>query len=92
MDSYFVELASQAINPAYIFKIRDFKALGTGILVKSNSPILNYLTVGDVIDLKYQQIDNPKEAKYIKTEIKQITKYDEGKYHGHHIVCLSTFE
>ena len=48
--------------------------------------------MGDVMDLKYQQIDNPKDAQYIKTEIKQITKHDQGKYNGHHIVCLSKLE
>jgi len=92
MDNYFVEFANKTINPAYIFKIRDFTPLGTGILVNSNSSILNYLNVGDIVDLKYQQIDNPNGAKYIKTEIKQITKYNNGRYNGHHIVCFSKLE
>jgi len=63
-----------------------------GILVKNNSAILNHLNVGEIMDLKYHAPDGPKAAECLKTEIKQVTKDDEGRFKGHHVIGLSIID
>ena len=89
MNGFSVEISTQDIFPAYVFKIRDISASGMGILVKDDSAIINHLNVGEIIDLKYLPIDGPKVVEYLKTEIKQVTKEDKGRFKGHYVVGLS---
>lgn len=91
VDRYSVEFMSKDIIPARVFKIRELTSWGMGIVVKNNSDLLNHLKVGDIMDLKYQSIDG-KMAEYMKTEIKQVTKDEEGPFMGHHVIGLSILQ
>jgi len=92
VDRFSVEFLTRDIIPARIFRIRALTSSGMGILVKDNSAILGHLNVGKIMDLKYQPIHGPKIGEYLRTEIKQVTRDDEGRFRGHHVIGLSIVE
>jgi hypothetical protein len=89
---YSVEFMSKDIFPGYVFKIRELTSSGMGILVKSDSALLDHIEVGKVMDLKYQTDDDPNASEYKKTEIKQVAEHDEGRFMGHHVIGLSILQ
>ncbi|MEE8397373.1 MAG: hypothetical protein V3S89_00125 [Desulfobacterales bacterium] len=92
VDRYSVEFMSKDIFPGYVFKIRELTSSGMGILVKSDSALLNHIKVGKVMDLKYQTDDDPNASEYKRTEIKQVAEDDEGRFIGHHVIGLSILQ
>jgi hypothetical protein len=76
----------------YQFKIWDTSLNEKCVLVKEDSDFLNHLKAGDVLDLKYYSSDVSNPFKYLKTEIKDIGKYDRGRFKGIYLVRLSIVE
>jgi hypothetical protein len=60
-----------------------------GILVREDSEVLKHLKVGDVLNMKYHLPDSSEDPDYLKTEIRHITKDDQGRLGGHYLVGLS---
>ena len=86
-----VELSISNLNYLYQFKIRETSQTGMGILVREDSVILKHLKVGDILNMKYYPLELSEQPEYLKTEIKHITKDDQGRFKGHYLVGLSTF-
>jgi hypothetical protein len=84
-----VEFSTSKVEPNYQFKIRDVSSSGLCILVKDGSAVLNQLQVGDVMDMKYYQVKRSERPELIRTEIKHITRDDQGRYKGNYLVGLS---
>jgi hypothetical protein len=72
----------------YQFKIWNMSSKGMCLLVRDDSDILNDLDVGNVLDMKYYTTDFSQPAEELKTEIKHITREDEGRFKGHVLVGL----
>lgn len=86
IDQYYsVEFSVSGAAFVYQFKIRDISPNGICVLVKEDSDLLHHLEVGDILTLKYYTTDSSKPVKYLKTEIRHITKDDTGRFKG---VCL----
>jgi len=87
-----VEFSLTGVVHLYQFRIWNISPEGMGVLVKEGSEVLEHLKVGDVLNLKYyrqQQVDPPE---YLKTEIRHITKDEQGKFKGHYLVGFSILE
>lgn len=64
---------------------------GICVLVREDCDLLNHLTAGEILTLKYYQADPPK-LEYLKTKIRYITRDDEGRLKGAYLVGLSILE
>jgi len=89
---YSVEFSLRECGFTYQFKIRDIPSKGACVLVKEGSNLLNYLEVGAVLELKYYTTNSSKPIEYLKTEIRHITKDEEGRFKGVYLVGLSILE
>jgi hypothetical protein len=70
------------------FKVRNMSPWGLGILVKEDSAALRRLEVGDVLEMKYNPAKPLGSAEYLRTEIRHITRLDQGRFKGHYLVGL----
>lgn len=90
IDQYYsVEFSIRECPFTYQFKIWDISPRGICTLVKEDSDLLNYLKVGDILNLKYYTTDSSKPIEFFKTEIRHITKDDTGRFKGLYLVGLS---
>ena len=87
-----VEFSISPLIYRYQFKTVDVSPSGMSILVKEDSAVLEYLKVGDVLDMKYYHVDRSKAPESMKTEIKHITRDEEGRFRGHYFIGLSILE
>jgi hypothetical protein len=93
IDQYHsVEFSIRECAYLYQFKIWDMSTKGLCVLVKEDSDLLKHLKVGEILDLKYYTTDPSIPAVHLKTEIKHITKDDEGRFRGLYLVGLSILE
>ena len=90
VDKYYsVEFAIEDSVFLYQFKIWNISSQGLCVIVREDSRVLDYIKVGDILDMKYYLIDSEKRTEYLKTEIRHITKDDQGRFKGHYIMGLS---
>ncbi len=83
-DKYYsVELSVSGTIFVHQFKIWDMSSHGLCILVKEDSDLLKHLEVGTVLEMKYYGPDSSKPFEFRKTQIRHITKHEEGKFKGH---------
>ena len=90
IDQYYsVELALSGCSFVYQFRIWNISSKGICVLVKEDSDLLNHVKVGDILNLKYYTTDSSKPIEFLKTEIKHITKDEQGRFKGVYLVGLS---
>ena len=86
---YSVEFALKGIDFVYQFKIWNISSKGMCVLIKEDSDVLKHLKAGDIVDMKYYTSDSLAPTEHLQTEIKHITKDEEGRFRGHCLVGLS---
>lgn len=84
-----VEFSVGELAHLYQFKIRDLSESGIGVLVKEGSEVLKHLRVGDILNMTYYRGDEMGQPEHLETEIKHITKDDQGKFKSNYVVGLS---
>ena len=89
---YSVEFRISDHDYLYQFKIWNISTKGMCVLVKRDSDILKHLKVGDILNMKYYPPDPSLAPENLNTEIKHITKEDEGRFKDHYLVGLSILE
>jgi len=90
IDQYYsVEFSIRDCPFTYQFKIWDISRKGICALVKEDSDLLQYLNVGDTLNLKYYTTDTSKPIEFLKTKIRHITKDETGHFKGLLLVGLS---
>jgi len=72
--------------------VRDVSPSGIGILVNESSAVLDHLEVGNVLEMKYNPMNSSDLPEYLKTEIKHITKIEQGQYKGHYLIGMLILE
>ncbi len=93
VDQYsIVEFSVEGVAHLYQFKIWNISPLGVGVLVTHGSEVLKHLKVGDILDMKYYRQQPSEQPEQLKTEIKHITKDDQGRFKGNYLVGLSILE
>ena len=60
--------------------------------MKEGSDLLNHVKVGDVLNLRYCPVDLSRPSELLKTEIKHITRDEQGRFKGVYLVGLSILE
>ncbi|MBA7714740.1 hypothetical protein ES703_123772 [subsurface metagenome] len=60
--------------------------------MKEDSDLLNHVKVGDILNLKYYPADSSQPGELLETEIKHITKDEQGRFKGVYLVGLSILE
>jgi hypothetical protein len=89
IDKYYsVELYVPGAEFVYQFKIWNLSEHGLCVVVKDDSDLLKHLTVGSVIEMQYYPADVKSPRIRLETEIKHITKQEEGRFSGHSLVGL----
>ena len=93
IDKYYsVEISAPGTEFVYQFKIWNLSEHGLCILVKNDSDLLNHLAVGSALKMQYCPVDVVSPKVRLKTEIKHITKQEEGRFSGHTLVGLLILE
>ena len=87
---YSVQFYLNGIDEAYLFKLRDIPLNGLCILVKENSPVLNKLKIGDILNMEYHPPESSDSPKLLKTQVASKTSYDRST--GHSLVGLSIID
>ena len=83
-----VEFKPEKLEMSYHFKLRDVSQCGMCILVKEDSAVLNFIHIGDMINMKYYQDEISFTPVIMKTKITHISKSSDGKFKNHIIVGL----
>jgi hypothetical protein len=86
---YSVEFSLKGMDFVYQFKIWNMSTKGMCVLIKEDSAVLKHLKEGDVMDMKYYSSDALSPTEHLQTEIRHITKDEEGRFKGHVLVGLS---
>jgi hypothetical protein len=86
---YSVQFKTTGLASYYQFKLRNTSTKGLCILVKEGSDVLNHINVGDTIEMTYYLTDATGGHENLKTEIKHITKNENGRFQGHFMIGLS---
>ena len=93
VDKYYsVELSIPDASLGYQFKIWNLSSRGMCIVVKEDSDLLKHLEVGNILKMKYYPTDSSCPAEYLKTQIKHITKDQQGRFRNHALVGLFILE
>jgi hypothetical protein len=86
---YSVQFTTEGLDSFYQFKLWNISPKGLCILVNENSEVLNHLRVGDTISMTYYLSNQQGAFEKMNTEIKHITKNEDGRFRGHYLVGLS---
>jgi hypothetical protein len=87
---YSVQFYLNGIDEAYLFKLRDIPLNGLCILVKEDSPVLNKLKIGDILNMEYNPPESSDSPKLLKTQVASKKSYDRST--GHSLVGLSIID
>jgi hypothetical protein len=84
-----VEFSVDGLYYLYQFKIQNLTESSIGVLIRENSEIMCLLKVGDIIKMKYYPKDFFIPAELLDTEIRYITKENQGRFRGHYLIGLA---
>lgn len=84
-----VQFTKTGLCMIYQFKIWNIAKEGMCILVRQDSTVMNHLKVGDLLDMEYYSGQGTDPVDQAKTQIKHITKNEDGHFKGHYLVGLS---
>ena len=87
-----VQIKKPEFELAYHFRIRNISAKGMCILVRQDSKIMEYLHIGDILDMQFYPLKQSDPIENSKVEIKHISKDDDGRFRGHYLVGLNKLE
>jgi len=86
---YSVQFTKPGLDAVYQFKLWNISQKGLCILVKEDSAVLKHLAVGDTIDMIFYLTEAKGELERFKTQIKHITKNEDGRFQGHYFIGLA---
>ncbi|MGD9055442.1 MAG: hypothetical protein PVJ41_16635 [Desulfobacterales bacterium] len=76
----------------YQFKLQEMDDHQGCFFINENSAVLNILNVGTVLDMKYWTAEKIRLVKYVRAQIKDITKQKHEPFKGHYKVGLSILQ
>ncbi len=85
---YSVDFLLKETGNVHQFKLRDMSLQGLGILVMEDSEVLQYLEVGQELDMQYNPPRGAGPAEIFKTRIRHITQKAQGAPDGHFVIGL----
>ena len=88
-EYYSVQFTPEGLGVSYQFKLWNISQSGMCILVRDNSQLLEYLSVGDIFQMTFHRTGSDGKSDKVKTTIKHITPNAEGRFSGHCLVGLA---
>jgi hypothetical protein len=76
----------------YQFKLQEIDDHQGCFFINENSVVLNILDVGTVLDMKYWTAEKIRLVKYVRAQIKNITRQKHKPFKGHYKVGLSILQ
>ena len=76
----------------YQFKLQEINDHQGCFFINENSAVLNILDVGTVLDMKYWTAEKIRLVKYVRAQIKNITRQKHEPFKGHYKVGLSILQ
>ena len=76
----------------YQFKLQEIDDHQGCFFINENSAVLNILDVGTVLDMKYWTAEKIRLVKYVRAQIKNITRQKHKPFKGHYKVGLSILQ
>ena len=76
----------------YQFKLQEIDDHQGCFFINENSAVLNILDVGTVLDMKYWTAEKIRLVKYVRAQIKNITRQKHEPFKGHYKVGLSILQ
>ncbi|MGD8301066.1 MAG: hypothetical protein PVI55_01525 [Desulfobacterales bacterium] len=76
----------------YQFKLQEIDDHQGCFFINENSAVLNILDVGTVLDMKYWTAEKIRLVKYVRAQIKNITRQTHEPFKGHYKVGLSILQ
>jgi hypothetical protein len=73
----------------YQFKLQEIDEHHGCFFISENSAVLTILDVGRVLDMKYWTAEKNRLVKYVRAQIKDITRQNQEPFKGHYKVGLS---
>jgi len=92
VEYYSVEFSVRELAVHYQFRIWCMGSIPVCFLVNENSDILNWLKVGDTLNMKYYSNNSGGSPECLTTLIKDITRKEQGRFKGHFLVGLQILE
>jgi len=89
---YSVEFLINGLGCLYQCKLWNISKKGMCIIVKNDSPVLEYYKVGDILNMRYYEEDSNVPTQYLKTQIKHISGDNTEHFKGHRLVGLYIME
>ena len=72
--------------PIYQLKLKDISQRGTCLIAKEDSAILRHLEIGQELEMRYHYRNGPRSEVNYMSEIRHVTRADEGRYKGHFFI------
>jgi len=91
-DFYGVEFSLPHIEYVHQFGLWNLSNQGLCILVRPDSRILEALSVGLILDMKFYGPEDASVPRTLKAEIRHITRAEEGRFRNHVLVGVSILE
>ena len=85
---YSVDFSVGDESHLYQFKIWNLSEKGMCLLLKEDSAAMDHIKIGDIVKMKYYKAEASSPGKYLKTKIIHISKDEEGRFKGHHVVGI----
>ena len=82
------EFTVNGLGTVYQFKLWETDSTPMCVVVREDSNLVPWLRVGDVVNVKYYGADSSYSSNSLSTEIRDITKDDNGRFKGHYLVGL----
>ncbi len=93
VDQYYsVDFSVGTESLLYQFKIWNLSSKGMCLLVKEDSAAMNHINIGDIVKMKYYKADASNPGKYLNTKIIHISKDEEGRFKGHHVIGIQILD
>jgi len=74
--------------PVHQFKFKDISRKGNCFIVKEDSAMLRNLTIGEKLEIGYQNTDGSQSIKIYIAEVRHITKACDGRFKGHYLIGI----
>jgi hypothetical protein len=90
LDEYYsVQFSIEGSPFLYQFKIWDVSPEGMSLLVRQDSDLFKLLKTGDVVTMTYSGPEASSPTEERRSEIRHITRVEEGRFKGHCLVGFS---
>lgn len=87
-----VEIQIPTLFALYHFRLWNISSKGMCLLVRDDSKVLSHIAVGDVMEMRYFSSEDREPPEKLNTRVRHITKENQGRYRGHHLVGLEIME